>query len=105
MGQVEFLSEFLLRINLDKDDSLLIVRNLLKFHNFVVVVNSILIDMVGQKINDMFIDIFDVEYFCELNIQVIFILLLSWKLFIYQMNLIMFLLEYSRVFCQESLLD
>lgn len=105
MGQVEFLSEFLLRINLDKDDSLLIVRNLLKFHNFVVVVNSILIDMVGQKINDMFIDIFDVEYFCELNIQVIFILLLSWKLFIYQMNLIMFLLKYSRVFCQESLLD
>ena len=97
MGQVEFLSEFLLRINLDKDDSLLIVRNLLKFHNFIVVVYSIFIDMVGQKINDVFIDIFDVEYFCELNIQMIFILLFCWKLFIYQMNLVMFLLQYSRV--------
>lgn len=98
MGQVEFLSEFLLRINLDKDDSLLIIRNLFKLHNFVVVVNSIFINMMGQKIYDMFINIFYVEYFCELDIQMIFILLFCGKLFVYQMNLVMFLLEYSRVF-------
>ena len=105
MGQVEFLSEFLLRINLNKDDSLLIIRNFFKLHNFVVVVNSIFINMVGQKINDMFINIFYVEYFGELDIQMIFVLLFSWKLFVYQMNLVVFLFKYSRVFCKESLLD
>ena len=97
MCQVEFLSKFLLRINLNKDDSLLVIRNFLKFHNFIVIVDRIFIDMVGQKIDDVLIDIFDIEYFSELDIQMILVFFLCWKLFIYQMNLVMFLLQYSRV--------
>ena len=62
--QIELIFEKSFGVYFNEGNSLLIVRNFLEFHNFIIIVDGILIDMIGEQINDVFVDVFNVEDFC-----------------------------------------
>lgn len=93
-GEAEGGVERAMRVDLQEGYPLSVVGNFLKFHDFVVVVDGLIVEGMGQQIDDMFVDVADVEDFCYLDIQDVSILLLPpLHLFIYQMNLNVLLLR------------
>ena len=49
------------RVHLDEGNPVFVIGDLFQLHDFVVVVDCLLVDVVGQEIHDVFVDVFYVE--------------------------------------------
>ena len=64
-------------VNLQKRNSFFIIRYFLKFHNFIIIVNGLLIQAIRKQVNYIFVDIFNIEYLSYLNVQDLFVILFA----------------------------
>ena len=56
-------------VDLHETNPFLIVRYFLQLHDLVVIINGLLIEMVRQEIDDVAVDIANVEYSGQLDVQ------------------------------------
>lgn len=104
MWYIHSVLEYFLRINLDKSDSFFVIRNLFEFHNFIVVINGFFIEVMRQEIYDVFVNVFNVKYIGELQIEYVSVLFLNGKLFIHQKYFIMLFIAYCWIVLFELIL-
>ena len=101
----ESLLEAKARVNFNEGNSFLIIRNFLKLHNFIVVIDGLFIEGKRKYVDNMFMWISDIEYSCYLCIHVLFVSLFSCKDFIYNVDLEMLLLLDFRITLEKDLLN
>jgi hypothetical protein len=83
IGQVESVSESFVRINFNKSHSIFIIGDLLQLHDFVVIVDCLLVNAMRKEVYNVLVKVFDVENISQLNIKHLSVFLFRWKLFIH----------------------
>ena len=84
IGQIESVAENFMRINFNKSHSIFIIGDLLQLHDFVVIVDCLLVNAMRKEVYNVLVKVLDVENISQLNIKHLSVFLFRWKLFIHQ---------------------
>jgi hypothetical protein len=104
-GDGEMIIELAIGIHLQEGHSVLIVGYFLQLHDLVVVVDGLLIEGVGQQIDDVLVDAFEVENSSHLDIHQFLVGLFASDTFVYHVNFKVLLVLNSRISLSELLLQ
>lgn len=82
-SKVEGLFKQMFWISLEKPHSFFIIGYFFKFHDFIVVIDCFLIELMWEKIDNMLVYVLYVENLYDLDVENVFVVFFALKLLVY----------------------